>query len=176
VSKNDVDWLVFRFNTSAGHIQSTDGSIVPFIHRYRAGGILSVRGYDPFSLGPSMRATGFRDYGIPRSQFVGTDDPGAADDRLVIGGTETWVNNVELESPVIRAAGINLVTFFDAGNTFGDPWGQGWFDPAGLRLAVGAGVRWTSPIGPLRFEWGTPIGRYADERRSVFDFTIGQAF
>ncbi len=176
VSKNDVDWLVFKINSSAGHIQSTDGTIVPYIHRYRAGGILSVRGYDTYSLGPSLRATGFRDYNIPRSQFVGTDDPSAADDRIVIGGTETWINNFELESPILRAAQISLVTFFDAGNTFGDAWGDGGFDPLGLRLSVGAGVRWTSPIGPLRFEYGIPIGREIDERPAVFDFTIGSAF
>lgn len=176
VSKNEVDWLVFRLNTSMGHIQSTDGSVVPWVHRYRAGGILSIRGFDPFSLGPSIRATGFRDYNVNRSQFVGTDDPSAADDRLVIGGTETWVNNIELESPILRAAQISGVVFFDAGNTFGDPWGTGMFDPAGLRLSAGAGIRWTSPIGPLRFEWGTPLNRFDDERRSVFDFTIGSAF
>jgi outer membrane protein insertion porin family len=170
------DWLVFRWNTSLGHIQSTDGSIVPYIHRYRAGGILSVRGYDPFSLGPSIRATGYRDYNQPRTLFQGSDDPGSADDRLVIGGTKTWVNNFELESPIIKAAGIALVAFFDAGNTFGDPWGVGPYDPAGLRLAWGLGIRWQSPIGPLRFEWGMPIGRYEDERPSVVDFTIGSAF
>ncbi len=170
------DWLVFRWNTSLGHIQSTDGTIVPYIHRYRAGGILSVRGYDPFSLGPSIRATGYRDYNQPRTLFQGSDDPGAADDRLVIGGTKTWVNNFELESPIIKAAGIALVAFFDAGNTFGDPWGVGPYDPAGLRLAWGLGIRWQSPIGPLRFEWGMPIGRYEDERPSVVDFTIGSAF
>jgi outer membrane protein insertion porin family len=176
VTKDEVDWLVFKVNSSMGHIQSTDGTIVPYIHRFRAGGILSVRGYDPFSLGPSIRGMGYRDTRIPRSQFVGTDDPAAADDRLVVGGTETWVNNFELESPILKSAGISVVAFFDAGNTFGDPWGEGMFDPTGLRFSAGAGVRWFSPIGPLRFEWGVPIGRFPDERTSVFDFTIGSAF
>jgi outer membrane protein insertion porin family len=170
------DWLVFKYNLSLGHIQSTDGTIVPYIHRYRAGGITSVRGYEPYSLGPSIRATGYKDYSIPRSQFVGTDDPTNADDRLVVGGTDTWINNFELESPVIKSAGISLVAFFDAGNTFGDPWGQGGIDPLGLRLAYGFGVRWFSPIGPLRFEWGFPIHPEPDERKAVFDFTIGSAF
>ena len=41
------DWLVFKYNGSIGHIESTDGTIVPYIHRYRAGGILSIRGYEP---------------------------------------------------------------------------------------------------------------------------------
>lgn len=174
IAKND--WLVFKYNGSLGHIESTDGTIVPYIHRYRAGGILSIRGYEPYSLGPSVRASGYKNYEETRSTFVGTDDPTAADDRLVVGGVNTWINNFELESPILKAAGISVVAFFDAGNTFGDPWGGGTINPLDLRMAYGFGVRWFSPIGPLRFEWGFPINPYEDERKAVFDFTIGSAF
>jgi outer membrane protein insertion porin family len=170
------DWLVFKYNMSIGHLQSTDGSIIPYIHRYRAGGILSVRGYEPYSLGPSIRASGYKNYNEPRSTFLGTDDPSAADDRLVVGGTNTWINNFELESPILKSAGISVVAFFDAGNTFGDPWGNGSINPLDLRFSYGFGVRWFSPIGPLRFEWGFPIAPHEDERKAVFDFTIGSAF
>ncbi len=170
------DWLVFKYNLSAGRIQSTDGSIVPYIHRYRAGGILSIRGFEPYALGPSIRGAGYRDYGQERSSFVGTDDPQAADDRLVIGGTETLINQFEIESPIIKSAGISLVAFLDAGNTFGDVYGDGHVDLLDLRTSVGFGVRWFSPIGPLRFEWGFPLKPYPDERKAVFDFTIGSAF
>ncbi|MFN7142820.1 MAG: outer membrane protein assembly factor BamA [Myxococcota bacterium] len=174
IAKND--WLVFKYNGSIGHMESTDGTIIPYIHRYRAGGILSIRGYDPYSLGPSIRASGFRDYDQNRSVFQGTDDPAAADDRLVVGGVNTWINNFELESPILKSAGISVVAFFDAGNTFGDPWGDGPINPLDLRMAYGFGVRWFSPIGPLRFEWGFPINPREDERKAVFDFTIGSAF
>lgn len=159
----DKDILVLRFNTSLGRIQSTDGRVIPLIHRYRAGGINSVRGYNWFSLGPSIRS-------------LTTDDPVRADDRLVVGGTETWVNNFEIESPIIRAAQIKAVIFFDAGNAFGDPWGTGHLNPFGLRSAYGAGIRWQSPIGPLRFEYGIPIRPLENERKGVFDFSIGSFF
>jgi outer membrane protein insertion porin family len=43
----------------------------------------------------------------------------------------------------------------------------------GLRKSVGFGFRWFSPIGPLRFEWGIPLDRQADEDPLVFEFTIG---
>jgi outer membrane protein insertion porin family len=157
------DWLVFRFNTTLGAIWSTDGEILPFIHRYRAGGINSVRGFQWFSLGPSVR--------IMRS-----DDPSATDEVLVVGGTQTWINNFEIESPIIKAAGISAVVFFDAGNTFGDPWGEGGVNLFQLRTAAGLGIRWRSPIGPLRFELGFPLKPRADERKSVFDFSIGSFF
>ena len=157
------DLLIFRWNTTLAHIQSTDGRIIPYIHRFRAGGINSVRGYDWFSLGPSIRA-------------VTSDDPVRADDYLVVGGTESWINNFEIESPFLKAAGLSAVVFFDAGNAFGDPWGQGTITPAGLRFAYGAGLRWQSPIGPLRFEYGIPIKPRPGEKKSVFDFSIGSFF
>lgn len=157
------DMLVLRINSTLGSIWATDGGIIPFIHRYRAGGINSVRGFQWFSLGPTLRV-------------LESDDPSRPDDTLVVGGTQTWINNIELESPIIKAAGISAVVFFDAGNAFGDPWGKGGINPLGLRTAVGFGIRWRSPIGPLRFEWGFPLKPRADERKNVFDFSIGSFF
>jgi outer membrane protein insertion porin family len=157
------DMLIFRFNSSVGAVWSTDGSVIPYIHRYRAGGINSVRGFQWFSLGPTIRT-------------IRSDDPTSGDDSLVVGGTQSWVNNFEIESPIVKAAGISLVAFFDAGNAFGDPWGHGNINPLQLRTAAGFGVRWRSPIGPLRFEWGFPLRPRDDETRTVFDFSIGSFF
>lgn len=167
--------LIFKYNGTLGHLGSTDGSIIPYIHRYRAGGINSVRGYDWYSLGPSVRATGQRQ-GEQSTYWVGSDDPTSVDDRLVIGGTKTWINNFEIEAPIVRAAGISTVVFFDAGNSFGDIYGEGMINPMGLRTAYGFGVRWFSPMGPLRFEWGFPINPRDDERSLVFDFSMGSLF
>lgn len=157
------DFLVFRMNSTLGFLHSTDGRVVPFIHRYRAGGINSMRGFNWFSLGPGIRATQ-------------TDDPIRRDDRIIIGGDQIWVNNFEIEAPIIRAAGIKAVVFFDAGNAFRDPWGNDTISPLSLRTSIGAGVRWQSPIGPLRFEFGVPLKPLPDERPSVFDFGIGSFF
>jgi outer membrane protein insertion porin family len=159
----NTDLFVLRLNSTMGFIHSTDGRPIPFIHRFRAGGINSVRGYNWFSLGPTVRA-------------FQNDDPVRADDALIVGGTQTWVNNFEIESPIIRAAGISGVVFFDAGNAFGDPWGEGNINPMDLRFSSGFGVRWRSPMGPMRFEWGFPIKPRDGERPSVFDFSIGSFF
>jgi outer membrane protein insertion porin family len=70
----------------------------------------------------------------------------------------------------------STVVFFDAGNAFGDVWGDGHMSLGGLRGAYGFGVRWFSPMGPLRFEWGVPVNPRPDERRIVFDFSIGSLF
>ncbi len=172
------EWVIFRYNLTLGYIRSTDGSVVPYIHRFRAGGINSVRGFDWYSLGPSIRATGYRsgNSGYMGSNFIGSDDPTMPDDRLVVGGTETWINNIELEMPIVKAAGISTVIFFDAGNAFCDPWGEGHISLSGLRTSYGFGVRWFSPLGPLRFEWGFPTRAQEGERKAVFDFSIGSFF
>ena len=155
--------LVFRLQSRIGFLHALDGRTVPFIHRYRPGGIDSVRGFQWFTLGPTMR-------------LVGSDDPVRADDTAIVGGTQQWLNNIELEAPVVAAAGITAVLFFDAGNAFGDPWEGGMINPLKMRTSIGAGVRWTSPIGPLRFELGVPLKPREGERTSVFDFGIGTFF
>ena len=90
-----------------------------------------------------MRALGYRS--SQQSLFVGSDDPTAADERLVVGGTQTWINNIEIESPIVKAAGLRAVVFVDAGNAFGDSWGNGSINFEDLRLAYGFGIRWLSP-------------------------------
>jgi outer membrane protein insertion porin family len=68
---------------------------------------------------------------------------------------------------------LKAVTFFDAGNAFASfPTAQEF----NLLAAAGFGIRWFSPIGPLRFEWGFPINRRVDESDSVFQFFIGPPF
>src|SRR5690606_14310990 len=125
------DGLVFRFNSTLGFLFSTDGDIVPFNHRFGAGGINSARGYPIFSLGPQLR-TSF------------SDDPTGGDGVIRIRGTQLWVNNLEIEAPIVRSAGLKAVVFFDAGNAFGDAYGNGGIDPLNLRTSVGFGLRWQS--------------------------------
>ncbi len=47
---------------------------------------------------------------------------------------------------------------------------------AALRTSWGFGIRWFSPLGPLRFEWGFPFKPLPYEESSVFEFTIGNFF
>jgi outer membrane translocation and assembly module TamA len=73
------------------------------------------------------------------------------------------------------------VLFVDTGNAWEDPWGV---DLKDLLVDVGAGVRYITPIGPLRFDFGyqlTPIdGLLIDGEEQRFPwrihFSIGQAF
>jgi outer membrane protein insertion porin family len=111
-----------------------------------------------------------------------------------------YFQNLELEFPIIDKVGIRGVLFTDAGNSWNlednycetsgggalayqgsvfretSPCFDGLSSLAALRTSYGFGVRWFSPLGPLRFEWGFPFAPLPYEEPSVFEFTIGNFF
>jgi len=97
-----------------------------------------------------------------------------------IGGNKQLIANFEIEMPLIAGARVNGVVFYDAGNVWArtDPWLPGLDEgfPFGLMHSVGYGIRWQSPMGPLRFEIGYPLTPRAQDQDSQFEFTIGSAF
>ncbi|NNG45858.1 MAG: BamA/TamA family outer membrane protein, partial [Deltaproteobacteria bacterium] len=45
-----------------------------------------------------------------------------------------------------------------------------------IKYGAGFGIRWYSPMGPLRFEWGWNLDPDPGEDKRVVEFTIGTAF
>ncbi len=150
--------IVGKLNFTAAQIKSTGNGIVPLFERYYMGGVNSLRGYFLRDVGPSVR--------IPTSPLGG-------DHRFVYGGNKMLQLNLELELPLYDPAGFKLVTFFDTGNAFAEDEN---FSLNHLRSDYGFGLRWNSPFGPLRFEWGLPINRQPGEDPVIFNFTIGSFF
>jgi outer membrane protein insertion porin family len=150
--------LVFRNSIEVGHIFNLANELVPPSERFFLGGPNNMRGYNLFSVGPTRAVTRTGTGGAS----VTVQEP--------LGGTSQFFALSELEYPLIREAGVKLVTFFDAGNAFTS------LSRLALRTNYGVGFRWFSPIGPLRFEWGFPLNRRANESESVFQFFIGPPF
>jgi outer membrane protein insertion porin family len=169
--------MVLRLNTEAGLVTSRSVNGVPLYDRFFLGGILSVRGYRFNDLGPHSS--------LPSS----VNDPTGTDGRLRLGGNAMLRANLEVEFPIVTAVGIKGVLFLDAGNVWNlersmcqlpseyrpDSSRQtcGFND---IRASYGFGVRWFSPMGPLRFEWGYPIQKRFFDENVRFEFTIGQFF
>lgn len=154
--------MVLKANAEWGLILSPKATGVPIFERFFVGGPLSVRGFYRNSLGPAI--------GVPDSI---QGDAGTV--PYNIGGTEQILGNLEFEFPIFQRVGIRGVAFLDAGNAFNraDDYGDKLGD---FRFAWGFGVRWFSPIGPLRFEWGLPFHQREGEESYVFDFSIGNFF
>ncbi len=139
------------------------------------GGLGDVRGFDPDSLGPLIQVM-----------------DGDSLRELQLGGNLKVIGNAELEIPLVKDLGISGVVFFDAGNAFNledryctaGSTDNPKFDPcfsadnlvSGMRSSVGFGIRWFSPIGPLRFEWGVPLDPQPGEQGIKFEFGIGGSF
>jgi outer membrane protein insertion porin family len=169
--------IVARAKLTLGLIQDWDADHpVPISEKFYVGGINSVRGYRYLSISPT-RAVG----AVPGAP--GLPKPDSPTQLIAVGGDKQANVNLELEFPLFVEAGIRGVLFMDMGNSFAE--GQ-YSDPAvplSLYKSVGFGVRWFSPIGPLRFEWGFPLNRRTNPATAVFvdepvdfQFTIGNFF
>lgn len=113
--------------------------------------------------------------GFPFRQ-VGARVPTDNGGFVIIGGTQEVVGTAEYIFPLIPQVGFKGVAFFDMGNVFNDN-EKFSLNPSDLRKDFGVGIRWVSPLGPLRLEVGFPIGkRLTGERGYQIQFTIGTLF
>ena len=134
---------VFAIRGRAGDLEEREGKKIPVYERFYLGGINSIRGL----------------------KNVGPIDPATGD---VIGGMTMMNFNAEFIFTLIKNAGMKGVLFYDTGNA----WETGYhFED--MRKTAGAGIRWYSPIGPLRLEWGYVLDRKTNEPDSRWEFTIG---
>jgi outer membrane protein insertion porin family len=168
--------LVAKVNLSVGYIRSTDplNRPISISEKFFAGGINSIRGYTLRSISPTKR-------------ILASREPDAGIIDFAVGGNKELLTNWEIEFPIVESAGIRGVVFYDAGNVFSenedffhsnqrpDANGRGTL-PLGLFHSTGFGVRWFSPLGPLRFEVGFPLTRRPIDDAYLFEFTIGNFF
>jgi outer membrane protein assembly complex protein YaeT len=130
---------------------------LPASERFFAGGDTTHRGFAIDQLGVR--------HDTP--QPGDTIDP----DGFAIGGNGLALFNAELRVPV--TGGIGLVGFVDTGNVFARVLD---IDPREFRTALGGGLRYRSPIGPLRIDLGFKLNRREDEKRPAWFVSFGQAF
>ena len=139
------------------------GSLVPISERFFAGGDTTVRGF------------AFDRLGIPAGS------PGATIDAegFPRGGNAVIILNSELRLPLTRD--IAVVGFLDAGNVYDR---VSNLDLGRIRGGVGFGVRYRSPVGPIRVDLGFKLDRQelvsvSDVRKeplSALHISVGQAF
>jgi outer membrane protein assembly complex protein YaeT len=137
--------LVLATRVKFGSIKTIGSeSFIPVEERFYSGGGSSVRGWGRSELGP-------KENGLP------------------IGGLSLLEGSAEIRFPIggILAGAL----FADAGNV----WLQSYdFPPGDLRYAAGAGIRITTPIGPIRLDVARPV---ADLDKAIqVHISVGQAF
>lgn len=136
---------------------------IPIEERFRSGGGTSVRGYPEESLG--------------RRDSTDT----------AIGGTAMLLGNLELRFPIAWL--VSGAVFFDMGNVWNDaseitldrfsrPFTRDAWDPLDVAYGFGAGIRFLTPVGPFRIDYGSKLGKHRakGDRANEFYFSLGQAF
>lgn len=141
----------FRMAARAGSIAPIgDTAAIPIDLRFFNGGPQTVRSFQERALGPLDPTSGHP-----------------------IGGEFYTIFNVEYEIPIEVLDGLSLVVFGDAGNVLVDA------DDASLdnmRYAIGAGLRYLTPIGPLRFEYGYNPDQRIGEPEGTFHVGFGFSY
>ena len=144
---------ILSFNGEIGYGEGYGNKPYPITKNYFVGGIGSVRGYAPGSLGPKY-------FNTSTGTFLPT------------GGQSKIVTNVEYTFPV-PGSGVDktlrLFTFADGGNAFQDI-------NLVLRYSYGVGLSWISPLGPLKFSYGIPINAQPTDNIQRLQFQVGTAF
>jgi outer membrane protein assembly complex protein YaeT len=128
---------------------------VPFFKRYFLGGSTNLRGWGRYEVAPLSGG------GLP------------------IGGTTFATFSAEARFPIWR--GLAGVVFMDGGNVWPGEWD---FQLNDLRYDVGPGLRYNTPVGPIRLDVGYQLNPLEgllvngepQSRRFRFHFSIGQAF
>ncbi len=158
---------VGRAAVAAGHVRGgyvrayAETKDVPYVEKFFSGGAFSVRGYREQDLGPQT------------------------DEGYALGGNLLLTANVELRFQIpftagrrVPGIGLNLGNlwgglFFDGGNVWTD-----WDETSKLGLVYGAGMglRYNTPVGPIRFDYGQPVLEPAGQAPGHFYLAFGHIF
>jgi outer membrane protein insertion porin family len=154
-----------------------------------------LRMLDQFQMGPNL-VRGFAPSGIGPRDLT----PGTANDAL--GGTKYWGASAEMQMPfwfLPKEIGLKGSVFADAGSLWDWDPGTLYQGPAFngvptrcwavtqeclvpssnnmvIRSSVGAGLIWSSPFGPLRFDFAFPVTKATYDRKQWFRFGGGASF
>ena len=145
---------ILSFNGEVGYGEAYGKYPFPITKNYYVGGIGSVRGYAPGSLGPTYVNT-----------YNGLNQP--------TGGQSKIVSNLEYTVPV-PGSGVDktlrVFGFVDGGNVYNENINLV------LRYSYGLGLSWISPLGPLKFSYGIPIKSLPTDNVQRLQFQVGTAF
>ena len=131
----------------AGVAEGAGELSLPPDQRFYAGGTSTIRGYGYQLVGP---------------MFPNTDNP--------TGGTAITTGGLEFRQRLYSNWGF--VAFVDAGQVSASLKPL----PDDIRVGAGAGVRYYTPIGPIRFDLAVPVDRRAGEDSFEVYIGLGQAF
>jgi outer membrane protein insertion porin family len=163
--KNVGKGIVWANSVRIGIEQPFAGSRVPQSELFYTGGGSTLRGFPLNSAGPQR----------PVSVCNNPSDPSTCSFiQVPTGGRELFILNSEFRIPVPLKKGLGVVAFYDGGNVFEH---VGFSDfRNNYTNTVGLGLRYATPIGPVRIDVGHNLNPLAGIKATQIFITLGQAF
>jgi outer membrane protein assembly factor BamA len=158
--------IVWAGSVRIGLAQPFNDSFVPLSESFFTGGGNSLRGYPLDGAGPQTPVSICPD-GTPNCT-----NP----EQITVpaGGNEELILNAEARIPLPIKKGLSIVPFYDGGNIFPI---IGFHDFTSLYSNnVGLGLRYATPIGPVRFDIGQNLNPVDGIKSTNYFVSIGQAF
>jgi outer membrane protein insertion porin family len=134
----------------SGYVKQLEGKTLPDYEKFYMIGIDALRGFDRDDLSP-------RD-----------------SDGSEIGGNKFVQFNAEVRFPLVPQAGVYGVVFFDTGDNYSE---SEDIELDNLRESAGGGIRWLSPMGPVRLEYGYILDpKPTDKGSGSWEFSMASSF
>ncbi len=142
-----------------GYGNGYGGDELPFYKNFFAGGMGTIRGFQPGTIGPR----------------VVNSDGTLSDQRM--GGNRRIAGTVEVLFPMPgfgQDKSVRLGPFIDAAQVWGKDNGEQ--DTGPIRFSTGLSAMWSSPMGPLKFSVAAPLNKQDGDKTQAFQFQMGQTF
>jgi len=157
--------VVWANSLRVGFVKATSGSHVPISQKFFTGGGSTLRGFPLNGAGPQTKVPACSDpANTATCSFI----------QVPTGGSQLVVINSEFRFPVPLKKGLIFAIFYDGGNVFDR---IGFKDFAKQYTnSVGIGFRYTTPVGPIRVDFGRNLNPVPGVSPSQHFITLGQAF
>ena len=160
-----ISSVVFANSIRLGFAKSFSNSFVPTSQLFFSGGGTSLRGFPIDEAGPQRL--------VPFCNVL-QGQSGCVNITVPVGGRQLFILNSEVRFPLYLMKALGGVVFYDGGNVYSAINLPSFFH--GYTNTVGVGLRYATPIGPVRFDIGRNMNPVAGFNPLQYYITIGQAF
>jgi outer membrane protein insertion porin family len=160
-----VHSLVIADSIRLGLAAPFSGSFVPTSQLFFSGGGTSLRGFPIDQAGPQRL--------VPFCNVL-QGESGCVNVTVPVGGRQLFILNSEARFPLGITKALGGVVFYDGGNVYSAINFNNFVN--NYTNTVGVGLRYATPIGPIRFDIGRNLNAPPGINPLQYYITIGQAF
>ncbi len=157
--------VVLANSIRLGMAKAFAGGFVPTSQLYFSGGGTSLRGFPIDEAGPQRL--------VPFCNVL-QGQSGCVNVTVPVGGRQLFILNSEVRFPLGLTKALGGVVFYDGGNVYSAVNFKNFVN--NYSNTVGIGLRYATPIGPVRFDLGRNLNRVPGIGATQYYITIGQAF